>query len=319
MSKYVTDTEELRKAIALLGYVDGKLENLSKRITTVYNQLNEQQGKDVRNAQGAIYTQGEIYDGQMLNILAIKAYIELILVETLAAEEKAKTVMESEIKPETEDKKPGNNQAQGNAKPNTNTQINGVFKRYQNDASYNWKPDGYRVEDYSDFNVLKGFKHEYCICQWDYQAKYGFWGMCTAVADCMAGSIKKGQKIEPTLNDWDRVYGANWTYTDALPGTKKISVNEQCKIIYEQIHKGNPVVIRVARNADDLDGHSITAIGLRAGANQENVSPSDILVMDPGDGKIKTADQIYNNNRCDPNSIKLSMQDYINWSLIVPK
>ena len=42
MSKYVADTEELRKAIALLGYVDGKLENLSKRITTVYNQLNEQ-------------------------------------------------------------------------------------------------------------------------------------------------------------------------------------------------------------------------------------------------------------------------------------
>lgn len=318
MSKYVTDTEELRKAIALLGYVDGKLENLSKRITTVYNQLNEQQGKDVRNAQGAIYTQGEIYDGQMLNILAIKAYIELVLAETLAAEEKAKTVMESEIKPETEDKKPGNNQAQGNAKPNTNTQINGVFKRYQNDASYNWKPDGYRVEDYSDFNVLKGFKHEYCMEQEYYEAKLGLEGMCVGVADCIAGSIKRGYKIEPKRNDFDAEGRAYWTYTDPVPGTQYCTVEEQCREIYRQLSAGNPVMLRVDDNHSATKyGHSVTAIGLREGVTLDNITPADILIADPGDGKIKTADQIYYGK--DETGIKMHMKDNIGYSLGIPK
>ena len=42
MSKYVANTEELQKAIALLTHIDGKLNDLSKRITAAYYQLDGQ-------------------------------------------------------------------------------------------------------------------------------------------------------------------------------------------------------------------------------------------------------------------------------------
>ena len=46
MSKYVANTEDLQKAIALLGHIDGKLDALSKRITAAYYQLDGQKSSD---------------------------------------------------------------------------------------------------------------------------------------------------------------------------------------------------------------------------------------------------------------------------------
>jgi len=318
MSKYFTDSEEIQKAIVLLEYVNGKLASLSKRINTVYSTLNEQQNSTVKNAHNSIKVQGIIYDDQMKNIVEIAGFLQATLNESLTAQEAAKKIMESEIKPSGEEQKPGNNSNQSNGSPSTNTQVNAVLKKYQNNAHYNWKPDGNRVEDYSDFQVLKGFKYEYCMDQRIYEAKLGLNGACVGVADCIAGSIKKGYKIEPTLNDFDANGAAYWTYTDVVPGTRGTTINEQCREIYRQIMQGNPVMIRVDdKHPLTADGHSVTAIGLRAGTTINNITPADILVVDPGDGKIKTADQIYYGRN--ETGIKMSMQDNIDWSLGIPK
>ena len=203
--------------------------------------------------------------------------------------------------------------AGGGSKP-----TNGNLKNYQNNSDYNWSPYGGERADYSDFDVLNGFKHEYCMRQKYYEQNVLFVeGACTVTSDCIAASVVRGYKVEPTRDDWQMGSGAKQTYRDAIPNTKYLSIEAQCKEICNQISNGNPVVIRVALNASDSEGHSVTAIGLREGANPNNITPADILVADPGDGKIKTADQIYQGWYA--NSTKLSMQDGMCWSLIVPK
>lgn len=96
MSKYVLEVEELQRAMALLGYVDQKLNQLSGRITNAYNRLNGQQSDAIRNAQDAIYAQGKIYDGQWANIKYMKTVLQTIIDETARAETEAKSVMEGE-------------------------------------------------------------------------------------------------------------------------------------------------------------------------------------------------------------------------------
>lgn len=120
MSKYVTDTEELRKAIALLGYVDGKLENLSKRITATYYQLESQKSSEADKARSEIKAQGALYDLQWENILSIKAFLEVVLNETLLAEEKAKADMEKEFVPGNENHNTNTNKPVAGNSPNVN-------------------------------------------------------------------------------------------------------------------------------------------------------------------------------------------------------
>lgn len=152
MSKYVTDTEELRKAIALLGYVDGKLENLSKRITATYYQLESQKSSEADKARSEIKAQGSLYDLQWENILSIKAFLEVVLNETLLAEEKAKADMEKEYNIHEENRVPSRDEsAEKEQIGNVNTQQNenSLYQRgkYYNDIVAD-KSDIWRL-DYS--------------------------------------------------------------------------------------------------------------------------------------------------------------------------
>lgn len=96
MSRYILEVEEMQKAIALLGYVDGKLDTLSKRITAAYHRLDTQQGTAINRAQSDIYNQGKLYDEQWDYIKYLKSVLQAIVDESLQAEAEAKKIMEGE-------------------------------------------------------------------------------------------------------------------------------------------------------------------------------------------------------------------------------
>lgn len=178
--------------------------------------------------------------------------------------------------------------------------VSGALKNYQPNAAADYKKN-----DYSGFLVLKNFKPEYLYCQYDYKRFVNSSGRnvgCTATADAMLASIYMDKPFSPNDEGWIPGVGATWTNSDVAGGSKKYSVKEQCAATYDYLQEGKPVLIRVI-------GHSVTAIGVRGGVSREMLQPSDILIADPTDGKVKCADEMGYRVMTDANG----------WGLRIPK
>lgn len=163
----------------------------------------------------------------------------------------------------------------------------------------------YKKNDYSGFFVLKNFKPEYLYCQYDYDRFIGSSGKnvgCTATADAMLASIYTDQAFSPNDEGWISGVGATWTNSVVADGSKKYTVKQQCQAVYDYLNDGKPVLIRVI-------GHSVTAIGLRKGVDRDLITPSDILIADPADAKVKCADEMGYRVMTDANG----------WGLRIPK
>lgn len=146
----------------------------------------------------------------------------------------------------------------------------------------------YKKNDYSGFLVLKNFKAEYLYCQYDYDRFIGSSGKnvgCTATADAMLASIYTDQAFSPNDEGWISGVGATWTNSVVVDGSKTYTVKQQCEAVYDYLNEGKPVLIRVI-------GHSVTAIGIRKGVDRDALTPSDILIADPTDAKVKCADEM---------------------------
>lgn len=151
------------------------------------------------------------------------------------------------------------------------------------DSKVNWSPTyGGKANSYSDYKVIKGFDPDFVL----YQRNYHNGSIaCTASCDAMVKSIMTGEKTIPTKDYW-KGDSCTWPNTTKLKGSTEMTVSQQCETIYQYVTEGKPVVMRVT-------GHSVLAVGIRDGAQAGNITPADILVADPGDGKIKTAAEIY--------------------------
>lgn len=163
----------------------------------------------------------------------------------------------------------------------------------------------YKKNDYSGFFVLKNFKPEYLYCQYDYDRFIGSSGKnvgCTATADAMLASIYTDQAFSPNDEGWISGVGATWTNSVVADDSKKYTVKQQCQAVYDYLNDGKPVLIRVI-------GHSVTAIGLRKGVDRDLITPSDILIADPADAKVKCADEMGYRVMTDANG----------WGLRIPK
>ena len=171
----------------------------------------------------------------------------------------------------------------------------------------NWSPKaGGKANDYSDYSVVKGFDERYVLYQRDY---YNGSVACTSTSDAIVGSIVSGKLLEPGKSYW-KGGQCSWPNTKEIPNTKHITVDQQCQIICENVQNGNPVILRVPN-------HSVVAVGIKNGVDPSAATPADILIIDPGDGKVKTADEIYSGWY--DGTGKLSMKDNIGWSLRVAK
>lgn len=182
-------------------------------------------------------------------------------------------------------------------------------KNYTN-SDKNWAPDFKKKNDYSDYQVVEGFKEEYVLFQRNYV--HGSVA-CTATSDAIVGSIMKGEKLTPGDSYWnvysDGGLSCTWPNTKKLNNTGNLSVTGQCQVIYEYVQQGKPVVLRVP-------GHSVVAVGVKNGVDVNNITPDDILIIDPGDGKVKTANEIYSGWSSNTTQLKMKQGS---WDLRVPR
>ena len=174
-------------------------------------------------------------------------------------------------------------------------------------ALVNYEPNiktDYKGNSYSGFVVLKNFKPEYLYRQYDYD-RFISGGRnvgCTATADAMLASVYMDKPFSPNDEGWIPGQGATWTNSVLVDGSKTFSVKQQCQAVYDYLHEGKPVLIRVI-------GHTVTAIGLRRDVDRASITPADILIADPTDAKVKCADEM---------GYRV-MQDATNFGLRIPK
>lgn len=142
-----------------------------------------------------------------------------------------------------------------------------------------------------NFSVIKGLDQKYCYNQNNYDR---FWSNtyndnvgCTSTAEAIAYSIYHNEEVSPNEMGWGS-NGAKWNHSKTIEGTTNCSAEHTYKTIYENVKNGTPVMFRVKNAAKQNYGHHMTAVGIRDGADPNNLGPADILVVDPEKGKIET-------------------------------
>lgn len=158
--------------------------------------------------------------------------------------------------------------------------------------TYSNGTENYKNNDYSGFSVLGTYKKEAIFNQHDYDDLFMIDGKnqgCSSTSEAIAYSLNHPDEHVEIDSTWfDKNLpkgqrGALWNYSENVPKPRNLST------LYSLIHDENkPVIINLTNY------HYVTAFGIRNGADINKLTPSDFLVIDPGDGKIKQLDQISN-------------------------
>jgi len=149
------------------------------------------------------------------------------------------------------------------------------------------------------YSVAAGFDASYCYNQHNYSRFIRSDGKnvgCTATAEAIVVSIAKGKAVSPNEMGWrseksvkeGQKWGATWQHSQDVPGSKDVSQDVKLVLIAAELVRGNAVIVRSS------GAHSVAAIGIRDGADYTRLTPRDILIVDPADGKVKTLDQAAN-------------------------
>ena len=151
------------------------------------------------------------------------------------------------------------------------------------------KTNAFNNQDFSSFMVVGGFDGFY-LRQGAYSRFVNSSGRnvgCTAVSEAIVASIYHGEYISPNRMGWSNG-GAEWNHSRAIENTRGNALSEQARlnIIAENLKEGRGVVVRAS------SGHSVAAIGLYQGADLSNLQASDILVLDPADGRVRRLSQV---------------------------
>ncbi len=164
-----------------------------------------------------------------------------------------------------------------------------------------------------NFLSVKNLETEYFYNQNDYEKFLNSNGEnvgCTSTSEAIAYSIYHNEKVEPSEMKW--ATQAAWGHSKVIEDTRNIKASEAYSIISDYVKQGIPVMFRV--RTETKDGHHLTAVGIRYGADENNLGPSDVLVIDPWDGDMKTLAEYTAKSE---NGYKII--DNCDWSLRIPK
>lgn len=149
-----------------------------------------------------------------------------------------------------------------------------------------------KANDYSNFNTVKDINldlfskgNKPVFKQGNYSSLYikGKEGKnqgCTATSEAFLATLLTGVYHDPTKG-WTKNGGSTWPWTNKVNGTKGLPADQYLKMAAELVSKDNPVLFRITN-------HTVCAIGLKNGVTPDTATASDVLVMDPADGLIKT-------------------------------
>ena len=158
--------------------------------------------------------------------------------------------------------------------PPTQPSVPEGLKRYDG-SSKDVSPNGY-----SDFNVVDGFDDSLAHSQFEYDTYYTNSsgqrknGGCTSVSDSIVYALNHDTEFPNPENSWKN--GQTYWTTQSIRSNENLGAQDRLNEVYNQIvNKGNAVVVRVTN-------HSMAAVGIKEGADPNNVTPADILVCDSG-------------------------------------
>ena len=166
------------------------------------------------------------------------------------------------------------------------------LKRYAEDGKY------------SDFHVVSNFSREYCQEQkWK--------NNCTTTAEAIAYSIKHQRWTSQFDMTWINGAGAKWDHSIQIESGTWTETQKMSKM-YELLSGGTPVILNCVETYNNNIGHTVTVIGIRDGADPNNLTYADFLIADPADGAVKTLQEM-NNSR------HVIIDDNSGWNLKIPK
>ncbi len=189
----------------------------------------------------------------------------------------------------------------------------------ENTKSYQNSSLNYKGNDYSNYKVASSFDQSQVLSQVDPRWKEDLYmrnkdgslasvnGKCPVNAGCcvtaeaMAYNMKhpndpktplecnNGTGEKPNRGNSFAYFTGDY-YSNKVSGSKGASASTQRNMIYQNINNNEPTLVRVGW------GHTVTAVGIREGADPNNLTNADILVADPSGGKIKTLEEACKHN-----------------------
>ena len=191
----------------------------------------------------------------------------------------------------------------------TKSQIDQLVEAIKKEAEEARKPK-YVYGDVS-YVVVEGFDEKYFFNQMNYRRFVNSENRntgCTATALATAYSIYNKTLLTPdsTKIEWTTGVGVTWE-----PLAKRIDYySNNLGAVYDLLEQDIPVIIRLYRTYEGkASGHSVTVVGIRDGVDRANVSTSNLLVIDPAVGKVRTLEE----------SLKNYVRLDASWRLIIPE
>lgn len=138
----------------------------------------------------------------------------------------------------------------------------------------------FSVSEYADYAYSKGIRQD------SNSGRYG--DLCLAFSYVHASNMKSGSKgdnAESAVN-WDHA----GEFKDYFSDNKQTTL----ATVYNEILKGNPVIMQVNGNSEGTHRHFVTVVGFKdTVTSAETIKESDLLILDSWDGKIETMDTEY--------------------------
>ncbi len=164
---------------------------------------------------------------------------------------------------------------------NTSTE-SGPTKPYQTSSV------SYNGNDYSGYRTVGTYNPDAVLNQkdprWINQMKdsKGRNAGCVCTSEAIIHNLKHPDKqISPLDCLSDNPPDCANRYSVAVKGSKTYDPQATRNIIAQTINSGEPTMVRI-------NNHTVVGIGIKEGADPNNITNNDILCIDPADGKVKT-------------------------------
>ena len=138
----------------------------------------------------------------------------------------------------------------------------------------------FSVSEYADYAYSKGIRQD------SNSGRYG--DLCLAFSYVHASNLKSGSKGDNAES------AVNWAHAGEFKDYFSDNKQTTLATVYDEILKGNPVIMQVNGNSEGTHRHFVTVVGFKDSVTSaETIKESDLLILDSWDGKLETMDTDY--------------------------
>ena len=166
-----------------------------------------------------------------------------------------------------------------------NTTVSGPTKQYVSGS------DTPKNKDYSNYKVVNAYDSSVVYSQTDpawNDPKMNNLG-CKICSEAMLYNMKHpDNKVSPYDCRSGNSYACSNQHSVPVSGSNTYDEQSQRNIIAQYVSEGEPIMVRFSNGMHKEIGHSTVVVGIRDGADLNNVSEDDLLMINPSSGKVET-------------------------------